>query len=186
MKAAALRWLVVAAVAVLVVFVPRAVAASWVVEAAAVPAEPNGGLQGVSCPATRWCAAVGSFTDRASRVRPLFEIFSGRHWRFARTTDSPDLTSQPGTASGSFGAVSCVSSVACVAVGRNGYDGGFQVLPRNGTAVRGQLCGRRRRARTALCHVCHGASVLRSGTGQGVGTACDGKRSRLPIPTEAA
>ena len=82
----------------------------------------------MSCPATRWCAAVGSFTDRASRVRPLFEVFSGRRWHLARTTDSPDLTSQPDTASGSLGAVSCVSSVACVAVGRNGYDRGFSSL----------------------------------------------------------
>jgi hypothetical protein len=123
-----LRWLVVAAVAMPGVFAPTAAAASWVVQAGAVPPQPNGGLEGVSCPTTRWCAAVGSFTDRSSRVRPLFEIFSGRRWRFAHTTDSPDLTSQPDTASGYFGAVSCASSVACVAVGRNSYDRGFASL----------------------------------------------------------
>ena len=112
----------VAAVALLVVFVPRAAAASWVVQAAAVPPQPNGGLEGVSCPTNRWCAAVGSFTDRAYRVRPLFEISNGRRWRLATTTDSPDLTAPAGTASGSFRAVSCASSVACVAVGTTGYN----------------------------------------------------------------
>jgi hypothetical protein len=122
LRRAILTGLVVAAVAAMGVFAPSAAAASWVAEAAAVPAEPNGELAGVSCPTSRWCAAVGSFTDRAYRVRPLFEIFDGRRWHLARTTDSPDLTAPVGTAAGSFRGVSCASSVACVAVGTAGYN----------------------------------------------------------------
>lgn len=120
--ATAFRWLMVSTVALLVVFVPRAAAASWVVQAAAVPPEPNGALEAVSCPTNRWCAAVGSFTDRSYHVRPLFEILSDRRWRFAPTTDSPNLTAPAGTASGSFRAVSCAAPVACVAVGTTGYN----------------------------------------------------------------
>ena len=103
-------------------FVPTASAASWVVQDAAVPAQPNGELGAVSCPTNGWCAAVGSFTDRSYRARPLFEIFDGRRWHRARSHDSPDLTAPAGTASGSFRAVSCTSPVACVAVGTSGYN----------------------------------------------------------------
>ena len=121
-RTATLRWLVIASIAAVGVFAPTAVAASWVVQAAAVPPEPNGELGAVSCPTNRWCAAVGSFTDRSYRVRPLFENFDGRSWHRAPSTDSPDLTAPAGTASGSFRAVSCTSPVACVAVGTSGYN----------------------------------------------------------------
>jgi hypothetical protein len=127
-RTAAWRWLVVAAAALLVVFVPRAGAASWAIQPAAVPPEPNGDLAAVSCPTTGWCAAVGSFTDHSSRVRPLFEISTGRRWRLARTTDSPDLTAPVHSASGSLVSVSCASPVACVAVGNAGYARGFSGL----------------------------------------------------------
>lgn len=113
------------------VFAPRAAAAGWVGQVAAVPPEPNGELTAVSCPTSQWCAAVGSFTDRSYRVRPLFETFNRRRWRRARSTDWPDFSAPPSTASGSFRAVSCASSVACVAVGSTGYNprtSGFSTL----------------------------------------------------------
>ena len=123
-RTATLRRLVVASVVALGVFAPGAFAASWAVQNAAVPPEPNGELGAVSCPTNRWCTAVGSYTDRSYRVRPLFEIFDGHRWHRAPSTDSPDLTAPADAASGSFRAVSCTSPVACVAVGTTGYNSG--------------------------------------------------------------
>ena len=184
-RTATLRWLVVASVAALGVFAPGAFAASWVVQNAAVPPAPNGELGAVSCPTNRWCTAVGSYTDRSYRVRPLFEIFDGHRWHRAPSTDLPDLTAPADAASGSFRAVSCTSPVACVAVGTTGYNSGtssFSSLAADGTVACGQRCPHRRSMSTTLCRACPRACASPSGREQRIGTGYGGPRTGCRIP----
>jgi hypothetical protein len=90
-------------------FVPtRAAAATWKIQPAAVPPQPNGSLDAISCPNSRWCAAVGEFNDTDRVARPLLELLAGARWRLAPTNYA---------ASGGFTSISCISPRYCIAVG---------------------------------------------------------------------
>jgi hypothetical protein len=98
-----------------------AAAAAWSIQRAAVPAQPNGSLDAVSCPNRRWCAAVGTFTDSNYVSRPLWEVLDGTRWRMAPSNDAVPGGFVSGEAvHGGFGSISCVSPRFCVAVGTEG------------------------------------------------------------------
>ena len=65
-------------------------------------------LNGVSCPSTTSCYAVGSYTDFPKQ---LVERWNGSTWSIV-TTPSP-----PGTTNSSLSGVSCPSTTSCYAVG---------------------------------------------------------------------
>lgn len=86
-------------------------------------ADPSSGLapslDGVSCASSTACIAVGQFeSDSSSRATvTLSESWNGRVWTIRPT---PNLS---GALTSSLGAVSCISSVACIAVGQYTSDG---------------------------------------------------------------
>jgi hypothetical protein len=66
------------------------------------------GLLGLSCPAAAACTATGSY-DTGSRYLAQALTWNGSHW--------VRQAMPPGTGSRVLGAVSCVASTACTAVG---------------------------------------------------------------------
>jgi hypothetical protein len=80
-----------------------------------------GSLSGVGCPQVTACTAVG-YIDQRSKGRPfggpISEQWNGKTWTEELT---PALGQHDRFFAGSFASVSCVTSVACEAVGGFGY-----------------------------------------------------------------
>ncbi len=88
---------------------------------------PAGGqaieINGVSCPATRDCIAVGSYTPTDGHQTPLAERWDGRRWLIEKTADPSrrlDTT---------LSSVSCSSRRECVAVGKYSALGSESQVP---------------------------------------------------------
>jgi hypothetical protein len=81
---------------------------SWRVQMVPVPtgARPSA-FDGISCPASNACEAVGSYRSSAG-VFPLQEGWNGTAWKLQAT---------PGPSGGTLEAVSCASAIRCEAVG---------------------------------------------------------------------
>lgn len=77
-------------------------------------------LQGVSCPSTSACTAVGDYI-RGRSVLTLTEHWDGRHWS-AQETRNPTIHTVPESGT-FFYRVSCPSAQTCTAVGA---EGGFE------------------------------------------------------------
>ncbi len=102
---------VVVLAATCVIALAQPAAASWVQEG--TPTPPGlvlSSLNGVSCPTTNSCTAVGSYTD-GSGVHVLVEVSASSNW----TLQSAPLPA--GSVSGELNAVACLTTAACVAVG---------------------------------------------------------------------
>jgi hypothetical protein len=69
-------------------------------------------LDGVSCPSTKACIAVGITEDRQFVVKTLAEVWNGTAW-------SVQAPPNPGASNGLSG-VSCTSATYCVATGTSG------------------------------------------------------------------
>jgi hypothetical protein len=85
--------------------------------------EPNE-LRSVSCISANWCAAVGVYDDSIAR-RSLAQVWNGSFWSIKRTSNASDFpTRQTDFGADVLSSVSCVSSMACTAVGYyyNGAD----------------------------------------------------------------
>jgi hypothetical protein len=81
---------------------------TWQIQPVGAPGATGALLQGVSCPATTSCSAVGTTGDGQL---PLAERFDGASWQ-AQATPLPS-----GATSGALAAVSCPAAGSCVAVG---------------------------------------------------------------------
>jgi PKD repeat protein len=68
-------------------------------------------LEGVSCPTTNDCVAVGSYKNTTETVQPLAERWNGSEWSMM------GVAAPSGGAPGWLEGVSCVSSMQCTAVG---------------------------------------------------------------------
>ena len=86
------------------------------------PASPVITLQGVSCPSTNGCVAVGSQTT-SSVISTLAEQSTGGQWT-SETTANPDGATQSG-----LSGVSCGAASACMAVGTYYTNSGQGGLP---------------------------------------------------------
>ena len=82
----------------------------------------SSGLNGVSCPSLRSCAAVGFFTDRAGTLATLAERWNGNSWAIQRT---------PNPIGGALVGVSCASRMACTALGSNCRGNASRALERD-------------------------------------------------------
>ncbi|MBO0838563.1 MAG: hypothetical protein J2P28_24040, partial [Actinobacteria bacterium] len=95
--------------------IPQALAeawngSSWNVQQAATPAgETSNSLNAVSCPSTKFCEAVGSYTDASGNQVSLAEDWNGKSWQLQQTSNPAQAESLSG--------VSCVSAAFCEAVG---------------------------------------------------------------------
>jgi subtilisin family serine protease len=98
---------------------------SWTPQATAMPEGTEGGdLSAVSCPVTKACVAVGSYTDKSSgHVLPLIESWSGSEWSL-QSAPLPEKATHAG-----LNSVSCISTTKCVAVGTYSKNGGGESLP---------------------------------------------------------
>lgn len=92
---------------------------TWSAEAAPIrdlnpPASsaPNTGLDAVSCPATGWCVAVGTYDDEAGAKQGLIETLANGSWSAE--------TAPEGDRSGSMSRVTCSRVGSCVAIGEDG------------------------------------------------------------------
>jgi hypothetical protein len=89
----------------------------WVVESVPLPAgTTSGGLSSVSCISDVWCVAVGTAADDHGNNVAFIASWDGSTWTVANVTPAPaaetiDLNS-----------ISCVSEIACTAVGSAGGD----------------------------------------------------------------
>ena len=83
------------------------------------PGSYNGYLNGVSCTASTFCVAVGSFErpENGSPVRPLIEGWNGNTWSTQHVAQPVDATRDPSRAYTNLIAVSCTSSSTCTTVG---------------------------------------------------------------------
>ncbi len=89
---------------------------SWTDSASRNPGNNGDTLDGVSCPSTAFCAAVGSYTNGPAGPEPLVEGWNGRTWAPA------PVPPPPGSRYGSsLNAVSCTSAAFCMAVGAYAY-----------------------------------------------------------------
>jgi hypothetical protein len=120
-------------------------------------------LTGVSCPASSWCMAVGSYTTRSHVRHPLAQVWNGRTWRVLRP------------AGRSLAGVSCTATWFCLATGGptgaqrwNGTT--WREIPGPQDAVSAPSCGSR-----SLCMVLNGTA--RAGT-HGVAESWNGTRWR--------
>jgi hypothetical protein len=77
------------------------------------PSASDSELTNVSCPSTRSCMAVGSFSNYGYDTQPLAESWNGTSWSIV---PAPDPTSADFN-DNYFEAVSCSSSTSCMAVG---------------------------------------------------------------------
>ncbi len=83
-----------------------------------VPSAVGSSLQGVTCPSTRSCIAVGSRlrgTPRAPRSEPVAMAWNGRAWSVL-TTPQPERRGRYGDGSW-LSSVSCAAADACTALG---------------------------------------------------------------------
>jgi hypothetical protein len=88
---------------------------TWNGTAWAITTSPNNGtganaFAGVSCTATTFCEAVGSYVKFGGIVRPLAESWNGTVWAVLTTLNN-------GINNNSFSSVTCVSISTCKAVG---------------------------------------------------------------------
>jgi hypothetical protein len=83
---------------------------TWTMQA--LPHEPGGNLEAVSCSSVQSCLAVGTINERDGTLVQLAEYFNGISWVVVPTPTT-------GTQS-SLSSVSCVSSGSCIAVGQTG------------------------------------------------------------------
>lgn len=96
------------AIAVLLAGCSGTAVSGWTLQA--TPSVGDVLLQGISCPSTRMCMAVG-----LSAVRPVAASWDGSMWKVLST---PNPTpGPPDTLNGALNSVSCISSTACIAVG---------------------------------------------------------------------
>jgi hypothetical protein len=96
-------------------------------------------LGGVSCTSAINCVAVGYYTNGSGVYQTLIETWDGTAWSI---TSSPDPG--PTGTSDNLDAVSCTSSMSCMAVGTPNEGATTQTLIDLGMAP----SGRSRRART--------------------------------------
>lgn len=82
----------------------------WTTSSVPNPGASVNDLAGVSCPATNFCAAAGSYLTAGLLRQTLVEAWNGTEWS---VQPSPD---QDSSANALF-AISCTSSAACMAVG---------------------------------------------------------------------
>jgi len=94
---------------------------TWSVVPSPTPSSPTGAyLDGVSCPSTTFCAAVGytAYDGTPTDYQPVIEQWNGSSWAIVPAP----------AAAGSYGdeldAVSCVGPTSCTAVGSNWTDAG--------------------------------------------------------------
>lgn len=88
--------------------------AAWAVITAPVPDGAQGSyLDGVSCPSSSTCTAVGSYFDNSFTAQTLAESWDGSSWSVVA---SPTPTDSPNTA---LYGVSCASAARCLAVGHS-------------------------------------------------------------------
>jgi hypothetical protein len=80
-------------------------------------ADPNPGLDGISCPVTGTCVAAGLYDDQNSNTHGMVETLSGGTWTPAEPPAPANAAPDP--AAGLYG-VACPAAGSCVAVG--GYD----------------------------------------------------------------
>jgi hypothetical protein len=83
----------------------------WTVQPTSNPGGGSDVLQGVSCPSTTVCTAVGSYSSSSGASVTLAERWNGSTWS-VQSTPNP-----AGAARSVLVAVSCSSSTACTAVG---------------------------------------------------------------------
>ena len=94
---------------------------TWTTSKPPTPAgATSAALQGVSCPSTTDCAAVGWY-NRAGGSVGLAEAWNGKQWTRVAVPKSPG--------NGSLYSVSCVTSKYCLAVGSGGPAGASQGTP---------------------------------------------------------
>lgn len=89
-------------------FAARWTGRSWVVSA--LPG--TGGMTGLRCLSRTACIAIGNTVDKARGLVPFADRWNGRTWTMEL------LPSPAGAREATVAAVSCLSSKACVAVGR--------------------------------------------------------------------
>jgi hypothetical protein len=100
---------------------------NWTVQSTPSPAGAvRSFLTAVSCPSTKSCIAVGSFTDGSGNQTPFAEHWNGTTWSI-KTTPVPSGAHIP-----HLNGVSCTSSTACQAVGSD--DTGTWAEQWNGTS----------------------------------------------------
>jgi hypothetical protein len=87
-------------------FVNRWNGAEWTSQSTPKIEGHSGGFEGVSCPSSMECTAVGSVQGKA-----LIESWNGAEWQAKATQLPGNVTSS------AFASVSCASSTACMAVG---------------------------------------------------------------------
>ena len=96
----------------LVAFAERRNGANWTIESTPAPAgATSDSLQGVSCPSTSNCAAVGSYEDSSGVRRTLAEQWNGTSW-VLQSTPNP-----PGGVSVVLYGLACPTPGVCTAVG---------------------------------------------------------------------
>lgn len=98
---------------------PRTLAEEWngqwrIQNAVAPPGATDNSLSAVSCVTASFCEAVGSHSDTAGNTLNLAEAWNGTAWKIQAT---PSPLSPSGPTFDSLGAVSCVSTDFCEAVG---------------------------------------------------------------------
>ena len=110
---------------------------AWTIQ---TPAEPSGEhreyrLEGVSCPSSAACTAVGKYYNPAKE----YDLMLAEHWN--GTEWQVQSTPQPSEAEGSsLQAVSCSSSTACTAVGSySKKEGGFHAFAERWNGTEWQL-----------------------------------------------
>ena len=97
---------------------PTAGGSAWTATATPLPADASGKAtepEGISCPASTWCVAVGGYVTSARTSQGLLDIWSNGTWTAARAP----LPGDAGPDSVALvNAVSCPAIGSCVAVGR--------------------------------------------------------------------
>jgi len=100
--------------------VPAGASRDWSVTPSPNPRAANGFLNGVSCPTTSVCTAVGAHVRESGLGVTLAERRTGGVWA-VQSTPNP-----PGAATSALNAVSCPSGSACTAVGQFAVKSGAQ------------------------------------------------------------
>lgn len=90
----------------------------WVIASSLSPGPAVNELDGVSCPTTAFCAAVGSYLTASYVRQTLVESWSGSGWS---VVPSPNQ----GAGANSLASVSCPSTTACMAVGAGSLPASF-------------------------------------------------------------
>jgi hypothetical protein len=87
---------------------------AWSSAAASTPAEATSPvLRGISCTASSFCIAVGTYSLAGGKTRTLAESWNGSAWTILTTPFEEGGVNE-------LNAVSCTSSISCTAIGRKG------------------------------------------------------------------